>query len=79
MNHQPGKSSMENGQVPRLDRSAFSIGSLSDDMDEKEYWLKRTPAERLEASELMRQIVYGYDPTTTRLQRILEIAELKPG
>jgi len=30
----------------------------------------------MEALELTRQIVYGYDPATTRLQRVLEIAEL---
>jgi hypothetical protein len=29
----------------------------------------------LEAVELMRQIIYGYDPSTTRLQRVLEIAQ----
>jgi hypothetical protein len=43
------------------------------------YWLSRIPAERLAAVEQIRQILYGYHPSTTRLQRILEIAELKPG
>ena len=61
----------------RLDRSAFSVGSLSDEPDEKAYWQSKTPLERLEALELMRQIIYGYNPATTRLQRILEIAELE--
>ena len=62
----------------RLDRSAFSVGSISDPSDEIAYWQSRTPEERLMAVELYRQIVYGYDPATTRLQRILEIAKLKP-
>ena len=31
---------------------------------------------RLEALELMRQINYGYDPITDRLQRVLEVDEL---
>jgi hypothetical protein len=35
--------------------------------------------ERLEALEQMRQILYGYDPATTRLQRVLTVAERKPG
>jgi hypothetical protein len=61
-----------------LDRSAFSIGSLSDDSAEIAYWHARTPEERMIALEEMRQIIYGYDPATTRLQRILEIAKLKP-
>jgi len=60
----------------RLDRSAFSVGSLSDAPDEKAYWRTKTPEERLEALELMRRIIYGYNPATVRLQRILEIAEL---
>jgi hypothetical protein len=29
----------------------------------------------MEAIEVMRQIIYGYDPATTRLQRVLEITE----
>jgi hypothetical protein len=61
----------------RLDRSVFQITALDDDGDEREYWRARSPAERMEALELMRQIVYGYDPATTRLQRVLEIAELE--
>ena len=61
----------------RMDRSAFSVGSLSDEPDEKAYWRSKTPLERLEALELMRQIIYGYNPASTRLQRVLEIVELK--
>jgi hypothetical protein len=59
----------------RVDRSAFQIGSLDDEADDREYWRAKSPAERMEALELMRQIIYGYDPATTRLQRVLEIAE----
>ena len=60
----------------RLDRSAFQIGSLDDAADEKTYWRAKSPRERMEALELMRQIIYGYDPATTRLQRVLEIVDL---
>jgi len=63
--------------APRLDRSVFSVGSLYEESDEKSYWSTRTPLERLEAMELMRQINYGYDPVSTRLQRIFEVVELK--
>lgn len=61
----------------RMDRSAFSVRSLSDEPDDKAYWKSKTPLERLEALELMRQIIYGYDPATTRLQRVFEVAELE--
>ena len=60
----------------RLDRSAFRVDSLADDSDEKAYWKSKTPIERLYALESMRQIVYGYDPATTRLQRVFEVVEL---
>jgi hypothetical protein len=41
------------------------------------YWHSRTPQERLWALELMRQEAYGYDPATARLQRVLEIVQLR--
>jgi len=67
---------MEENQFPKLDRTAFSVVSLEEaDNDEMEYWLSKTPYERLNALETLRQVFYGYSPTTTRLQRILEIAE----
>jgi hypothetical protein len=63
----------------RMDKTAFSVGSLSDEGDDRAYWLSKTPEERLAALELMRQIAYGYDPSTTRLQRVLSVAQREPG
>ena len=60
----------------RLDKTAFSVASLHEESDDKAYWLSRTPEERLEAAELMRQVNYGYDPTTEGLQRVFEIVKL---
>ena len=59
----------------KLDRTHFSVAKLNDS-DEKAYWLSKSPAERLEALELMRQMIYGYDPARTRLQRVLTVASL---
>ena len=56
-----------------VDRNAFEVVPLSAEGDDRAYWQSKTPAERLLALEIMRQIVYGYDPATTRLQRVLEI------
>ena len=65
-----------NHQFPRMDKTAFSVVSLEEaDKDEVEFWLSKTPYERLDALETLRQIFYGYDPATTRLQRVLEITE----
>ena len=58
-------------------KESISIDSLTDEVNEKEYWLQKKPSERLQALELMRQILYGYDPTTTRLQRLFEVTERK--
>ena len=60
----------------KMDKSVLSVTSFSEESDEKAYWHTKTPHERLEAVELMRQINYGYDPTTTRLQRVLEVTQL---
>jgi len=61
----------------QVDRTALSVGALSDDSKELEYWLGKTPDERMEALELLRQVIYGYDPAVARLQRVLEVVELK--
>jgi len=63
----------------KVDRRAFEVTSLFEQTDEKRFWLTRTPAERLQAVELMRQVLYGYDPSTVRLQRVLEIAQRLSG
>lgn len=65
----------------QLDKTKFSITAVSDDDAEsadKAYWRSLTPQERLEALEWLRQSMYGYDPTTIRLQRVFEIAEFPP-
>jgi hypothetical protein len=60
----------------RLDKSAFTVTSLSDESEEREYWRHKSPEERLRAVEQMRQIIYGYDPSASRLQRVLTVAQL---
>ena len=66
---------MDKFDFPKVRRDVFKVTSLFDKPDDKEYWLSKTPEERLEAVELMRQVIYGYDPSTTRLQRVLEITQ----
>jgi hypothetical protein len=68
---------MKNLKSTKLDKTAITISSLGDDSDEKRFWLSKTPLERLAAMELMRQIIYGYDPSSTRFQRVLEVAKRK--
>ena len=63
--------------LPNVDRSAFSVVPLEEADNDLEYWLSRTPAERLAALELNRRMVYGHDRATSRLQRVLEVTELE--
>ena len=63
----------------RIDTTAFSSGALDEPGNDLEYWLSKTPGERLEAVEFLRQMMYGYDPATGRLQRVFEIADLSSG
>ena len=62
----------------KMDKATFSVLSSFEEADEadKTYWHSKSPQERLEALELMRQINYGYNPITERLQRVLEVGEL---
>lgn len=62
-------------QLPRLDKTAFSVHSLTDDPGDKEYWLSRSPEERLAHVEMLRKLNYG-DSASSRLSRFFEIAEL---
>ena len=64
-----------------MDKTAFAVFSSFEEAEaaDRVYWHLRTPEERLQALELMRQSAYGYDPATARLQRILEIAQLEEG
>lgn len=68
-------SHVENFNKFRMDKSTLAIGDFRAPSDESTYWARRSPHERLAGLELNRQIIYAYDPATTRFQRFLEIAE----
>lgn len=64
-------------QSSRMDKAALSVLSLDEaEEDDRKFWHSKTPEERLAALELLRQIHYGYDPATLRLQRVLAVVEL---
>lgn len=60
-----------------MDKKSFSTVSLHANDTDVEYWRSRTPEERILAIEFLRQLIYGYDPATERLQRVFETAEFK--
>ena len=45
--------------------------------DEMEFWLSRTPLERLAEFERLRQLKYGYDPLTALVERVIQIIDLE--
>jgi hypothetical protein len=57
-----------------LNKKAISIASIEEfETFDINFWKSKTPLERFEAIELMRQINFGYDPSTERLQRIFTV------
>ena len=61
----------------KVDRNSFSVVSLDKNDDDIKYWLSKSPVERIHAVEFLRQLMYNYDPSTERLQRVFETAEFK--
>ena len=59
-----------------MDKKVFKITSVHKGEDYN-FWKSKTYLERIEALEKLRRIIFGYDPSTTRLQRILTITQLK--
>jgi len=58
----------------KIDKKFFSVVSLSDQSDDKNFWLDMDPIERMRHIEILRRINYGHG-ATSRLQRILEYTE----
>ena len=66
-----------NSENFKFNLSTLSIANLNDeDKEDRAYWLLKSPKERLIALEYLRQVMYGYDPNNSRLQRVFEIAKL---
>ena len=64
-------------QDMKMGKSFFAVAGSTEESDEAAYWQTQTPEARWQALELMRQVMYGYDPSTTRLERFFETAELE--
>lgn len=45
--------------------------------EDRVFWHSRTPAERLAAAERLRQVAYGYDASTDRIQAVIVCTRLK--
>jgi len=67
--------------MTQVDAAAVeSVRLLSREEAEREdrlFWHSKTPAERLAAAEQLRQIAYGYDAATARIQAVVVCTVLK--
>ena len=59
-----------------MDKNTLKITSIHDG-DDHNYWAKKSYLKRIEALEKLRRIIFGYDPSTERLQRTFTITQLK--
>ena len=66
---------MKTIQSLKMNKNIFSVVTDFSNANDNEYWFSSTPLERLEAIELMRQIIYGYDPSSDRLQRVFTVVK----
>ncbi|MCK4905600.1 hypothetical protein KAS42_05130 [bacterium] len=60
-----------------MDKKVLEITSLHDKCPN--YWRKKTYLERIAAVEQLRQIIFNYDPSTTRMQKTITVLDLKKG
>lgn len=67
---------MKNKRNIKIDKNSFSVASFKEqEQEEKTYWHTRSHHERLEALEITRQMIYGYNPDASRLHRVLTVVE----
>jgi hypothetical protein len=61
----------------RIDRKVFHFATPEQaDAEDVEYWMNKTPDERIEAIEYLRRWAYGDAAVDARLQRVFTIAKL---
>jgi hypothetical protein len=63
-------------QVYKMDKTRLAVAAPSDESDERHFWHSATPHERHQALEYLREAMYGYDSTSARLRRLLEVTQL---
>lgn len=59
-----------------MNKKIFKVTPLAKSED-YEFWRNKTFLQRIAALEKLREIVFGYDPSTERLQRVLRVTQLK--
>ncbi len=59
-----------------FDEADLARQQIEDESDEKAFWWSKSPQERWQAIEIMRQIIYGYSTADSpRFQRVLTVTQ----
>ena len=69
---------MDTQNSHRINKSIVTVVLLLEPSDDKDFWLSKTPSERLQFVEILRQLNCGQYQPTARLQRILTVTERIP-
>ncbi len=67
---------MQDNSEMRLDKTKISVSNSFDNTEEKEYWLSRTPQERLAHMERLRRICYGKKATGRMDKTVFEVTRV---
>ena len=71
---------MEPVNVATVDFSAVRLLTHEEaEREDRFSWHSKTPEERLAAAEQLRQIAYGYDASTARIQDVVVFTQLERG
>ena len=63
---------MTQAESATIEASAVRLLSREEaERKDRLFWHSKTPAERLAAAEQLRQVAYGYDATTARIQAVV--------
>jgi hypothetical protein len=65
--------------VPSETSAARLLSRQEAEREDRVFWHSKTPEERLAAAERLRQIAYGHDAATARIQTMVVRTRLKPG
>jgi hypothetical protein len=67
-------------EAAAVESSAVRLLSRQEaEREDRLFWHSKTPAERLAAAEQLRQVAYGYNAATARIQAVIVLACLKEG
>jgi hypothetical protein len=66
---------MDTQDFLKMQKTTLTVTSLLAPSDDPVYWHAKSPWERLQAVEILRQLNYGHSQSTARLQRVFVVTQ----